>query len=387
MRVLHVYRTYFPDAQGGLQEAIRQICLACADFGIESRVFVLSPRPDPKIIDVEEGRVIRSRSWWAPASCDLGGYDAILEFKKQEKWADLIHFHYPWPYADILNLISFSNKPRILTYHSDVVKQKKIDWFYSPLRRYTLNSMRAIVATSPVYAATSPVLKSYLNSPKLKTIPLGIIEPKNVEISPADPDQYLKSLDLLNTPFLLFLGVLRYYKGVHTLIDAAKKINGKVVIAGAGPEEKALIRQTQNLGIKNVVFIGEVSYEQKHVLLNSCLALVLPSHLRSEAFGMVLIEASMYGKPMICCEIKSGTSYVNLHGKTGIVIEPENPLQLAEACNQLIEFPAQALTMGKAARERYELLFSGLALGRSYSALYAEAFEGAIAQKNHWQIA
>jgi rhamnosyl/mannosyltransferase len=183
------------------------------------------------------------------------------------------------------------------------------------------------------------------------------------------------------------LGVLRYYKGVHTLIDAAKKINGKVVIAGAGPEEKALIRQTQNLGIKNVVFIGEVSYEQKHVLLNSCLALVLPSHLRSEAFGMVLIEASMYGKPMICCEIKSGTSYVNLHGKTGIVIEPENPLQLAEACNQLIEFPAQALTMGKAARERYELLFSGLALGRSYSALYAEAFEGAIAQKNHWQIA
>jgi glycosyltransferase involved in cell wall biosynthesis len=246
--------------------------------------------------------------------------------------------------------------------------------------------MRAIVATSPVYATTSPVLKSYLNSPKLKTIPLGIVEPKNVEINLADPDQYLKSLDLLNTPFLLFLGVLRYYKGVHTLIDAAKKINGKVVIAGAGPEEKALIRQNQNLGIKNVVFTGEVNHEQKHVLLKSCLALVLPSHLRSEAFGMVLIEASMYGKPMICCEIKSGTSYVNLHGKTGIVIEPENPLQLAEACNQLIEFPALALRMGKAARERYELLFSGPALGRSYSALYVGIFEDAIAQKNRWQV-
>lgn len=378
MRVLHVYRTYFPDAQGGLQEAIRQICIGSSNFGVESKVFVLSPNPSPKTIESDGGSIIRSRSWWAPASCDLGGYDAFSEFKKQAKWADVIHFHYPWPFADILNLISFANKPSLLTYHSDIVKQKKINWFYAPLRKFTLNSMRAIVATSPVYAQTSPVLKEFLNTAKLKIIPLGIVEPKNLEFLSNNSQQYLESLGLQNTPYILFLGVLRYYKGVHTLVEAANQINGKIVIAGSGPEKKVLIRQAQTLGIKNIIFTKEVSDQEKHILLSNCSALVLPSHLRSEAFGMVLIEASMHSKPMISCEIKSGTSFVNLHGKTGLVVEPENPCQLANACNQLLSHPNEAITMGQAARVRYEALFSGPALGKCYTELYEQVIANKI---------
>ncbi|QWD02510.1 glycosyltransferase [Polynucleobacter paneuropaeus] len=387
MHVLHIYRTYFPDAQGGLQEAIRQICLACSDFGVESRVFVLSPNPIPNIIDTDEGIIVRSRSWWAPASCDLGGFDAIAQFKQHAKWADVIHFHFPWPFADILNLVSFTNKPAILTYHSDIVKQKKINWFYSPLRTLTLNSMQAIVATSPVYAKTSPVLQKYLNSPKLKMIPLGIAEPKEYMSEAPNAIGYLHKLGISNTPFLLFLGVLRYYKGVHTLVEAADQVHGTIVIAGSGPEERTLKKQVKDLGIKNILFTGEVDEVEKSILLQYCSALVLPSHLRSEAFGMVLIEASMYEKPMICCEIQSGTSYVNVNDKTGLVVEPENPTQLADACNQLLGNPDQARKMGQAARERYETLFSGLALGKNYSELYAEIFESAVAEKNHWKIA
>jgi glycosyltransferase involved in cell wall biosynthesis len=387
MRVLHIYRTYFPDTQGGLQEAIRQICLASSDFGVESRVFVLSPNPTPNIINADEGAIVRSRSWWAPASCDLGGLDAINQFKQNAKWADIIHFHFPWPFADILNLVSFENKPAILTYHSDIVKQKKINWLYSPLRTLTLNSMRAIVATSPVYAETSPVLKNYLHSPKLKMIPLGIVESKGATSDTENTISYLQQLGISNVPFLLFLGVLRYYKGVNTLVEAANQVNGTIVIAGSGPEERALKQQAKAQGVKNIIFTGEVNDDQKDVLLQHCSAMILPSHLRSEAFGMVLIEASMHGKPMICCEIQSGTSYVNVHGITGLVIEPKNPIQLANACNQLLENPDQAKNMGLAARERYEALFSGPALGKSYSELYAEIFESAIAEKNHWKVA
>lgn len=381
MRVLHVYRTYFPDAQGGLQEAIRQICMASNAFDVESRVFVLSPKPIPNIIDADEGAIIRSRSWCAPASCDLGGFDAITQFKQQAKWADVIHFHYPWPFADILNLVSFSHKPTILTYHSDIVKQKKINWFYSPLRNLTLNSMQAIVATSPIYAKTSPVLKNYLNSSKLKTIPLGIVESKKFILDKQNSSDYLHQLGIGSTPFLLFLGVLRYYKGVHTLVEAAKQIRGQIIIAGSGPEERALKKQVKDLGIKNIIFAGEVNEGEKNILLQNCFALVLPSHLRSEAFGMVLIEASMHGKPMVCCEIQSGTSYVNLHGKTGLVVEPENPIQLANACNLLFENPNQSREMGHAARERYEALFSGHALGKNYSELYTEIFESVETKK------
>lgn len=378
MRVLHVYRTYFPDAQGGLQEAIRQICLASAEFNIESKVFVLSPKPIPKTIEADEGLIIRSRSWWAPASCDLGGCDAISEFRKQANWADVIHFHYPWPFADILNLISFAKKPSILTYHSDIVKQKKINWFYTPLRKFTLNSMQAIVATSPTYAKTSPVLKNFLNSAKLKMIPLGIVEPKNLGLYSENSQEYLQNLGLVNAPYILFLGVLRYYKGVHTLVEAANQINGKIVVAGAGPEQKALVKQAQILGVSNIIFADEVSDKEKHILLRNCSALALPSHLRSEAFGMVLIEASMHGKPMISCEIMSGTTYVNIHGKTGLVVQPENPIQLAEACNQLLSHRDEATLMGQAARKRYEVLFSGPALGKSYSDLYKQVVANEI---------
>lgn len=385
MRVLHVYRTYYPDVQGGLQEAIRQICIATAHFDVESKLFVLSPNPAPKILDAKEGNIVRSRSWWAPASCDIGGYDAIVQFKEQARWADLIHFHFPWPFGDILNLISLSNKPAIMTYHADIVRQKKINWFYTPLRSFTLHSMQAIVATSPVYAKHSPVLRGYLQSPKLKMIPLGIAESTVFNTKPSNTADYLKKLGLTDTPFLLFLGVLRYYKAVHTLVEAANQIDGIIVIAGSGPKEFALKKQAANLGVKNIIFTGEVTETEKHILLQHCSALILPSYLRSEAFGMVLIEASMYSKPMVCCEIGSGTSYVNLHGKTGLVIEPENPPQMANACNKLLANPAQAQEMGKAARARYEALFSGPALGKSYSELYAETFEAAMIKKNQWQ--
>ena len=101
MRILHVYRTYFPDAQGGLQEAIKQISLATQPYQIESKIFVLSPNPNPKIISYEEGEIIRAKSWLAPSSCDLGSFSALKEFREQASWADVIHYHFPWPFSDL----------------------------------------------------------------------------------------------------------------------------------------------------------------------------------------------------------------------------------------------------------------------------------------------
>jgi len=119
-----------------------------------------------------------------------------------------------------------------------------------------------------------------------------------------------------------------------------------------------------------VIFAGRVTHDEKVALLRSCRAMVLPSHLRSEAFGMVLVEAEMFGKPMICCEIGSGTSYVNEHGVTGFVVPPEQPDALAEAMRALLVDDALADRMGQAARARYEAMFSGPALGDAYRSLY-----------------
>ncbi len=368
LRALHVYRTYFPDPPGGLQEAIRQIALGCRAFGVESTIFALSPEPAPAQLQREEGRVVRSRSWAAPASCDLGGPAAVRRFRELSEWADVVHYHFPWPFGDVLSLFGASRKPSVMTYHSDIVRQRMLGALYGPLMRRTLRSMSAVVATSPAYVRTSPVLSASVAPERLHAIPLGIADYAGSAL-PAD-EGLLARLGVGRRPMFLSLGVLRYYKGLHTLMEAAQHVDADFVIAGSGPEMARLQELKARLGVTNVIFAGQVSDAGKRALLSSCRGLVLPSHLRSEAFGMVLVEAAMYGKPMVSCEIGTGTSYVNEDGVTGWVVPPESPQALAGAIARLAADDAQAQAMGRAARARYERYFSGEALGRAYSDLY-----------------
>jgi glycosyltransferase involved in cell wall biosynthesis len=371
VRVVHVYRTYFPDPPGGLQEAIRQIALSTRACGVEPRILTLSPTPSPAEIDYPEGRVIRAKSWAAPASCDLGGPNALLKYRQMADWADVVHFHFPWPFADVLHLLGRTSKPTVMTYHSDIVRQKALGAIYGPLMARTLRSMSAVVATSPAYARTSETLTACVPDGRLKTIPLGIIDYHDAPLNA--PVDIAKRFGLVeHQPYFLALGVLRYYKGLHTLIEAAAQVDAKIVIAGSGPERERLAALAKQTGANNIVFAGQVSHDEKVALLRGCHAMVLPSHLRSEAFGMVLVEAAMFGKPMVCCEVGSGTSFVNQDGVTGWVVAAEQANELARAMNALLHDDLMATAMGKAARERYETLFSGEALGKAYSALYEE---------------
>lgn len=372
IKVLHVYRTYFPDPPGGVQEAIRQIAIATKVYGIESRIFVLSPTPSPQEIDRPEGRVTRSRSWAAPASCDLGSFNALKRFRAEVDWADVIHYHFPWPFADVLHFMCRVRKPAVMTYHSDIVRQRRLGSFYAPLMKRMLGSMIAVVATSPTYALTSNVLTSCVSQERLKTIPLGIADYRDYPIDVKAERALLDRCSVRDKPFVLALGAMRYYKGFHTLVEAALTINETIVIAGSGPEEQSLRKLSAEKGATNIRFIGQISDDDKICLLRNCSVFALPSHLRSEAFGMVLIEASMFGKPMVCCEIGSGTSYVNVHGETGFVVSPGSPNQFSDALNSLLSNRQLEVQMGLAARKRYEQLFSSVALGRAYSTLYQE---------------
>lgn len=370
MRILHVYRTYFPDPPGGLQEAIKQIATASAAHGVESRVFALSPDPIPHEIVRSEACVYRCKSWAAPASCDLGDIKAIRIFAKLVDWADIIHYQFPWPFADLLHLIAGGKKPAVMTYHSDIVRQSFLKRLYAPLMHRTLSSMSAIVATSPAYSITSPVLLDRRHADRVRVIPLGIDECSYLKDS---DDSILHRLGMsLKEPYFLFIGVLRYYKGLQFLIKAAAQVNANVIIAGTGPEGGELKAQAEAIGGKNLIFAGQVTEPEKAALLKHCRALVLPSHVRSEAFGMVLIEAGIYGRPMVSCEVGSGTSFANADEETGFVVTPEDPQSLALAMNRLLEDDDLANRFGFAARQRYERLFSGPSLGRAYAQLYRD---------------
>jgi len=364
LRVLHVYRTYFPDTQGGLEEVIRQICRNTKEQGIASRVFMLSDNPVPAVIEREEAQVHRFHRTFEVASCGVS-IGSLSGFKRLVEWADVVHYHFPWPFADLLHLLGRVSKPSLLTCHSDVVRQKTLLRFYRPLMRAFLNKVDVIVPTSENYFASSNELGRY--SEKIDVIPIGLDE----ETYPSVSNEELSAVrERVGEGFFLFVGVLRYYKGLHILIDALQNTSLQCVITGAGPIETELKEQATKLGLKNVKFLGYVSDSEKVALYQLCRAVVFPSHLRSEAFGVTLIEGAMFGKPLISCEIGTGTTYVNADGETGIVVPPANAKALREAMLQLDEDEALAGSLGKAARSRYERLFTGRLMGERYAQLY-----------------
>ena len=169
-------------------------------------------------------------------------------------------------------------------------------------------------------------------------------------------------------PFFFFVGVLRYYKGLDFLVEAARLTGFDVVIAGKGPEEARLRALAANLG--NVHFVGPVSDEDKFALLRLCRAVVFPSHLRSEAFGVTLLEGAALGKPLISTEIGTGTSYANLHEETGLVVRPADPQAFAGAMVRLMNNEGESNRFGDAARQRCLGLFWVSAMGNAYRSLY-----------------
>ncbi|MFT5691486.1 MAG: glycosyltransferase involved in cell wall biosynthesis [Oceanicoccus sp.] len=364
MKILHFYRTYFPDTQGGLEEVIRQICLTTKPLGVENRILTISDRPSPEPIFREEGTVYQVKKNLEIASCTIG-FDAIKKYRELAEWADVVHLHYPWPFSDVVSLMSGARRPTVLTYHSDIVRQNILKWVYAPLKTRYLESVDTIVTTSPNYAESSSALSRYKS--KLEVIPIGIDRASYPNVS---EDNLSAASARYGTDFFLFVGVLRYYKGLHVLLKAMKNADYTLLIAGAGPMEAKLKKQAQALGLNNVEFLGYIPDEEKVALYHLCRAVILPSHLRSEAFGVSLLEAAMYGKPLICAEIETGTTYINVHEKTGIVVKPDDSNALRCAMDKLNGDDNLSRTLGEAALSRYDELFTGKAMGERYYQLY-----------------
>lgn len=366
MKVLQFYRTYFPATQGGAEEAIRQICVATRKHGAEHRVLTLAPVSNLDTLERPEARVIRVPLQWEPASCSMGAA-AFRVYREQAEWADVIHIHYPWPFADLVHLLSGVNKPVVVTYHSDILRQRVLDVVYSPLRHWFLSRADKLVATSPGYQKTSPVLQRF--SEKCEVIPLGLTL-DTYQAATADALEAVRAA--YGEGFFLFVGVLRYYKGLHVLLEAAAQTGLPVVIAGAGPEEHRLKLRAEELGASTVTFAGFVSDEVKAALFTLCRAVAFPSLLRSEAFGVTLLEGQWYSRPLISCEIGTGTSFVNQHGETGYVVSPGSATELAEAMLRFHDDPELASRMGRAGRQRLESRFSGDNVGSEYFRVYKE---------------
>lgn len=363
MRILHFYKTYYPDTWGGIEQVIRQLCKGTGKLGIENTILTLTPKRPGGELTIDGQRVFRVAEDFKLASTGFA-WRAIPELRRLAAQADVVHYHFPWPFMDLAHFAGRIRTPSIVTYHSDIIRQKNLLRVYRPLRDRFLDRVDRIVATSPDYLASSDVLQRYRG--KTEVITYGIDQASYPQAAEPALSQWRARLP---PKFLLFVGVLRYYKGLHLLIEALRGLDYPVVIAGGGPESQNLQRQAAALGLKNIVFAGAVSEQDKAALLQLCYAFVFPSHLRSEAFGIALLEAAMAGKPMVSCEIGTGISYINRNLETGWTSPPQaDALRLAlQACWTQ---PAVAAAFGIAAQQRYWALFTAGKMAGSYRDLY-----------------
>ena len=222
-------------------------------------------------------------------------------------------------------------------------------------------------AQRPRAKATSKVLENY--SDKVSVIPIGL---DKTTYAKAEASHVQFWREKLGEKFFLFVGVLRYYKGLHILLDAIAGLDYPVVIAGSGPIENQLFEHAQRLNLKNIHFINRVSDEDKVALFTLCYGVIFPSHLRSEAFGISLLEGAMFGKPMISSEIGTGTTFINIDRETGLVVPPADSNSLREAMQYLWENPSTAQLMGKKAADRYRELFGAEKMVSSFTKLYSD---------------
>jgi glycosyltransferase involved in cell wall biosynthesis len=357
---------------GGVEQVIHHIARGANPFGIKTDVLSLTPYPKPRVIEADGYLVHQVRRDLQIASTGFS-LSAFLRFAQLAKQADVIHYHFPWPFMDVVHFATRMQKPTVVTYHSDIIRQKNLLDLYTPLMWKFLRSVDHIVATSPNYLITSKVLAKYPEKTSMITIGLD---------KTAYPKPQSERINFwrkkLGPKFFLFVGVTRYYKGLHFLIDAAHGTDYPVAIVGTGPNEHELRAQVTQLGMRNIHFLGYVPDEDKVTLLILCLGVILPSHLRSEAFGISLLEGAMYGKPMISSEIGTGTTFINIADETGIVVPPSDPAALHQAMRYLWEHPTQAAEMGRRAEDRYWKYFTADQMVRSYVNLYKDLFKRSL---------
>ena len=348
MHILHIYKSFFPDTCGGVENFIKTLANGTAKLGVSNTLLTVSDKPNLSL-NFSNLNIVRVKKTFEFASCPVS-FQMFSSYKKCLAQADIVHMHFPWPFADLVTLLSDlkCKKKIIITYHSDIVKQRIIKQLYKPVMNRFLQSTSKIIVTSSKLLHSSDDLRNFKN--KCRVIPVTTDVQSNASL---DQNRMEYWRDKLGSNFLLFTGRFRYYKGLEVLLEAVKNTNIKTVLIGGGYLEEKLFNFVEKNGLSNVEFVGSVSDQDKMILLKLCRAVVLPSIVRSEAFGLCLLEGLAFGKPLISTELGTGTSYVNQHGVTGLVVPPSDPIKLREAILELFSNDALAEKMGKAAYQYY----------------------------------
>lgn len=364
---------FYPPVLGGIETTVQDIA-----EGLRTRqwqVEVLCANTDRSTVH-ESGTISVTRvgAIKQVASTSLTP-DLFRQLWKRQNVQDIIHVHLPNPMANLALLLTRPRAKVVVHWHSDIVKQKHLLKLYAPLQEWLLKRADAILVSSPPYAESSPWLQRYMS--KVRIVPSCIRDPRHFVTLEARQQLAARIRAAYHGKKIVFaLGRMTYYKGFDVLVRAARHLdyNTVILLGGNGELLDSLKTEAASLGVTDKVhFLSRVSDKDLPGYYEAADVFCLPSLVRSEAFGLVMVEAMSYGKPVVATRIPgSGVTWVNVHNETGLNAEPGNDIDLARTLNALLNDPARAQAMGDAGRRRFENHLSIDKMIDAVLAVYAE---------------
>ncbi|HKO97111.1 MAG TPA: glycosyltransferase [Pyrinomonadaceae bacterium] len=367
LRVLHIGK-FYPPHKGGMETHLRDLCQRLArDVDIEVVVANDGKKTNSELADgVKISRLGTTINLGAAPVCS--GMARTI----REAQADIVHLHFPNPTGILSYFSSGYRGPTVVTYHSDIIRQKILGQAFQPWLRRFLNRSDAIIVGSQNYVDSSAVLRRFRD--KCHIIPFGISEGNFDDFD----SQLVEQIRATYGPrIVLGIGRLIYYKGFEFLIRSMTNIDGRLLIIGNGPLRASLEAEARNQGVADrVTFLGEVREVKPYVQAADVFA--LPSIARSEAFGLVQLEAMACGKPVVNTRLESGVPFVSIDGITGLTVPPGDSVALASAINRLLDDKEIRDRMGAAGRLRVQEEFRADLMTARTLDLYREVWQRRI---------
>ena len=360
MRILHAFKDYYPPVHGGIEQHINQIVTSLEGF--EFTVLTSARGRRASIENHGAVQVIRAKEYWRPVSTPITP-SWVPSLRRSN--AELFHFHMPNPFGELCLLACPSEVPLVASYHADIVGRRALLPFFAPFQQKFLKRARMVVVASAQMLENAAPLARHRD--RAVVIPYGV-DYSYWAIRPPEADVIQERY---RGPRVVFLGRLSYYKGVNILIQAMQSVEATCLIIGEGPKRRELEAQVRSASMSNkVVFLGSISDGQRRAYYHAADVFVLPSTSRAETFGIAMAEAMACGTPAICTDVGTGTSSVNRHNETGLVVTPGDARALAEALQRLVSDPGLRQVMSLAAANRISTHFTAEKMLGAISELY-----------------
>ncbi len=376
LRITHLGKFFYP-AHGGIERTVRSLAQAQAKISCSVRVICMDHERGRATRVEHDGPVEIVRVRRAASFCKIDQCPDLPRVLRDSE-ADLLHLHTPNPSMIFALLLSGVRTPLVVSHYSDVVKQRLRWVLFSPIERACYDRARLVLSASPHYIAGSKVLRRYAD--RVAVLPIGLELAPFLDPAPEVREHGDRLRRTYPGPLWFFCGRLVYYKGLETALHALRSVPGTLLIAGDGPARTHLERFAARLDLKDRVrFLGDLPRDEDLAAYYlAAHAFWFPSNARSEAYGLVQVEAMASGCPVINAAIPhSGVPWVSRHDETGLTVPMDDPAAFATAARRLLEEPGLRDRLAGGARARAIAEFQCEAMGRRSLALYSATLAAA----------